>query len=85
MQRVLVRVGEAYGAIKSVTWRDFELGRKTEIDAVTGEIVRRGEANGVAAPLSPAAFAALKQIEAGMRSPGAGNLEEIGQLVSLSS
>ena len=50
MHRVLVRVGEAYGAIKSVTWRDFELGRKTEIDAVTGEIVRRGEINGVDDP-----------------------------------
>ena len=40
MDRALIRVGEAFGAIKSVTWRDFELGRKTEIDAVTGEIVR---------------------------------------------
>ncbi len=82
MHRVLVRVGEAYGAIKSVTWRDFELGRKTEIDAVTGEIVRRGEVNGVETPLSAAVFAVLKQIEAGERSPGAENLEEIGQLVS---
>ena len=39
MERALIRVGEAFGAIKSVTWRDFEIGRKTEIDAVTGEIV----------------------------------------------
>jgi 2-dehydropantoate 2-reductase len=80
MHRVLVRVGEAYGAIKSVTWRDFELGRKTEIDAVTGEIVRRGELSGVETPFSSAVYAALKEIEAGDRIPAAANLEEIEKL-----
>lgn len=75
MQRVLVRVGEAYGAIKSVTWRDFELGRPTEIDAVTGEIVRRGERNGVPTPLSAAVYGMLREIEAGARSPDSSNLD----------
>ncbi len=75
MERVLVRVGEAYGAIKSVTWRDFELGRPTEIDAVTGEIVRRGELHGIATPLSAAVYSALKEIEAGELSSASENLD----------
>lgn len=75
MQRVLVRVGEAYGAIKSVTWRDFELGRPTEIDAVTGEIVRRGVRNGVPTPLSEAVYEMLREIESGDRAPEAANLD----------
>ncbi len=85
MHRVLVRVGEAYGAIKSVTWRDFELGRKTEIDAVTGEIVRRGEVNGVDTPLSSAVYAALKEIEGGVRAPANENLDEIASLLQVSA
>lgn len=75
MDRALVRVAEAYGAIRSVTWRDFELGRKTEIDAVTGEIVARGERGGVPVPLSSRVFEMLREIEAGTREPAAENLE----------
>jgi 2-dehydropantoate 2-reductase len=75
MDRVLIRVGEAYGPIKSVTWRDFELGRATEIDAVTGEIVRRGRTRGVPVPLSERVYAMLREIEAGDRAPDAANLE----------
>jgi 2-dehydropantoate 2-reductase len=77
MDRVLIRVGEAFGAIKSVTWRDFELGRKTEIDAVTGEIVRRGARKGVPTPLSCAVYDVLREIEAGDRSPDASNLDSL--------
>jgi 2-dehydropantoate 2-reductase len=75
MDRVLIRVGEAFGAIKSVTWRDFELGRKTEVDAVTGEIVARGERNRVPTPLSAAVLRMLREIEAGERAPHATNLD----------
>lgn len=75
MDRALIRVGEAFGAIKSVTWRDFELGRTTEIDAVTGEIVARGERRGVPVPLSRSVYDILRQIEAGVRKPDAANLE----------
>jgi 2-dehydropantoate 2-reductase len=74
MDRVLIRVGEAYGAIKSVTWRDIELGRPTEIDAVTGEIVRRGSVHAVATPLNSAVHSMLREIEAGTRAPGADNI-----------
>ncbi|MGH2758535.1 MAG: ketopantoate reductase family protein [Actinomycetota bacterium] len=75
MDRVLIRVGEAYGAIKSVTWRDIELGRPTEIDAVTGEIVRRGQVNGTATPLSSSVYQMLKEIESGQRDPGSANFD----------
>jgi 2-dehydropantoate 2-reductase len=75
MDRVLIRVGEAFGAIKSVTWRDFELRRKTEIDAVTGEIVARGVRHGVRTPLSAAVLRMLREIEAGERTPDAANLD----------
>jgi 2-dehydropantoate 2-reductase len=77
MDRVLIRVGEAFGAIKSVTWRDIELGRPTEIDAVTGEIVRRGKAHGVQTPLSTAVYARLREIETGTRRPDHANIEEL--------
>lgn len=77
MDRVLGRVGEVYGAIKSVTWRDIELGRPTEIDAVTGEIVRRGERTGTPTPLSTAVYTMLREIEEGRRRPDPSNLEAI--------
>jgi 2-dehydropantoate 2-reductase len=77
MDRVLARFGETRGAIKSVTLRDFEIGRPTEIDAVTGEIVRRGERNGVPTPLSASVYAMLRGIEAGTRSPAMANLETL--------
>lgn len=81
MERVLVRVGEAFGAIRSVTWRDFELGRATEIDAVTGEIVRRGERHGVPVPLSERVYGLLREIEAGERRPDVENFDEVSRLV----
>lgn len=77
MERVLVRLRDRFGPIKSVTWRDFELGRSTEIDAVTGEIVRRGAAAGVATPVGSAIYAMLKEIEGGNRSPVASNLDDL--------
>jgi 2-dehydropantoate 2-reductase len=77
MDRALGRIGEVYGAIKSVTWRDIELGRPTEIDAVTGEIVRRGESTGTPTPLSSAVYDMLREIEAGRRRPDPANLEAL--------
>lgn len=78
MERILLRVAETFGAIKSVTWRDFELGRPTEIDAVTGEIVGRGEAHRVPTPLSSMVYAMLREIEAGSRRPDRSNLDALG-------
>jgi len=70
---------KTFGAIKSVTWRDFEIGRPTEIDAVTGEIVRRGDASGTPTPLSAAVYEILREIEAGRRPPDPANLTAVAQ------
>jgi len=75
-----VAVGPHFARIKSVTWRDFELGRPSEIDAVTGEIVRRGRLRGVATPLNAAAFGMLKEIEAKVRPISRKNLELLATL-----
>ncbi len=75
----LKHFAKTFGAIKSVTWRDFELGRPTEIDAVTGEIVRRGAALGVPTPLSAAVYATLKRIESGDAQPDPANLDLVAQ------
>ena len=80
MTRALVAVGPHFARIKSVTWRDFELGRPSEIDAVTGEIVRRGRLRGVATPLNAAAFGMLKEIEAKVRPISRKNLELLATL-----
>lgn len=77
MQDVLARFGHRFGAIRSVTLRDFELGRPTEIDAVTGEIVRRGDAVDVPTPLNDAVYAMLREIEAGERAPEPSNLASL--------
>lgn len=81
MDRVLSRVGEAYGAIRSVTWRDIELRRPTEIDAVTGEIVRRGESNGTPTPLNSTVYAMLREIEDGQRRPSPNNLDRVAAVL----
>ncbi|OGO52084.1 MAG: hypothetical protein A2148_09605 [Chloroflexi bacterium RBG_16_68_14] len=79
--RILDRFGATFEAVKSVTWRDFELGRPTEVDFVTGEIVRRGEAAGVSVPLNATAYRMLKEIERGERSIGVENLAALASLV----
>jgi 2-dehydropantoate 2-reductase len=75
IEDALRRFGERFGAIRSVTLRDFELGRPTEVDAVTGEIVRRGERLGVPTPLSAGVYSRLKAIEAGRSTPGPDHLD----------
>jgi len=73
----LALVGRHFARVKSVTWRALELGRRTEIASVTGEIVRRGGALGVATPLNAAAYGMLKEIEAGRRRIERGNLDAL--------
>lgn len=74
---ILEAVAPRIGAVKSVTWRDLEVGRPTEVDAVTGEIVRRARAHGVETPVSAAALELLRALEAGERRPAPANLEEL--------
>ena len=77
LTRAFAIVGQVFGQVKSVTWRDFELGRPTEIEAVTGEIVRRAEHRGVPAPLDAAAYRMLREIAAGTRRIERRNLEAL--------
>ena len=81
LERALAAVGRHFAQVKSVTWRDLELGRPTELAAVTGESVRRGERHGVPTPLNAAAYRMLCEIEAGSRSIGRENLERLAAIV----
>jgi len=85
LARALGLVGEHFARVKSVTWRDLELGRRTEIAAVTGEIVRRGVAHGVATPLNRTAYGMLREIEAGGRRIERSNLDALRQDLSASA
>jgi 2-dehydropantoate 2-reductase len=85
LARALGLVGEHFARVKSVTWRDLELGRRTEIAAVTGEIVRRGVAHGVATPLNGTAYGMLREIEAGRRRIERSNLDALRQDLSASA
>ncbi len=81
LTRAFAIVGQVFGQVKSVTWRDFELGRPTEIDAVTGEIVRRGARHGVPTPLDTLAYQMLRDIAAGTRAIDRRNLAALTALV----
>ena len=51
--------------------------RKTEIDYVTGEIVRGGERHGVATPLNRLQLRMFEEIEDGRRAMSWDNLEAL--------
>ncbi len=40
--------------------QDMEAGRETEIEAITGEVIRRGKAHGVAVPISEVVYEMIK-------------------------
>ncbi|MHB8585698.1 MAG: ketopantoate reductase family protein [Thermoplasmatota archaeon] len=61
------RVAELTAKNKSSMLQDVERGRRTEIDALSGEIVRRGEERGVAAPVNATLWGLVKGIEASTR------------------
>jgi len=48
---------------------DLDRGRPTEIDAILGEVVRRGTALGVPVPATQAALGAMVERLAARRSP----------------
>ena len=49
------------GSVNSASMRqDLEAGRRTEADAIVGDMIRRGEGYGVATPLLRAAYCALQ-------------------------
>ena len=72
--------GQAEGNTKIRTgyWRDIVVRkRKTEIDYITGEIVRCGERHGIPTPLNRLQLKMFEEIESGRRSMQWQNLEEL--------
>ncbi|MEQ9364173.1 MAG: 2-dehydropantoate 2-reductase [Leptospirales bacterium] len=56
---------------RSSMWEDLDRGRKTEIDYITGEIVRLADEHGLQAPIARATLGLIKAAEAaGRGSPG---------------
>ena len=72
--------GQATGNTKVRTgyWRDIVVRkRKTEIEHITGEIVRCGERRGVPTPLNRLQWSMFEEIESGMRPMQWSNLDEL--------
>lgn len=72
--------GQAEGNTKVRTgyWRDIVVRkRRTEIDYVTGEIVRRGERLGVPTPINRLQWQMFDEIENGQRAMSWDNLEQL--------
>jgi 2-dehydropantoate 2-reductase len=63
--------------IKPPLLRDLEAGKKTEVDFLSGYIVRHARARGESAPVHSAFFSLIKEMEAGKRSPGEGSFKEL--------
>lgn len=76
--------GAAVNNIKVRTgyWRDIVVRkRKTEIDYITGEIVRRGERLGIPTPVNRLQLQMFEEIEAGRRPMRWENLQELMAVV----
>jgi len=59
---------EKIGAVYASTAQDLERGKRTEIDALNGFVVRRGSELGVATPVNQTLLALVKLREASIRS-----------------
>ena len=72
------------GRVKTHTgiWRDLKVRRrKTEVPALTGDVVARGEERGLALPLCARMVAMIVEIEAGQRAQSQANLDELHALL----
>ncbi|HTT16659.1 MAG TPA: 2-dehydropantoate 2-reductase [Thermoplasmata archaeon] len=65
----LERIVQATAENRSSMLEDLDRGRPTEIDAILGEVVRRGTALGVPVPATQAALGAMVERLAARRSP----------------
>jgi 2-dehydropantoate 2-reductase len=68
--------------VRTGYWRDIVVRkRKTEIFALTGEIVRRGERLGIPIPVNRRQLELFEEIEAGRRPMGWANLDDLLEMV----
>jgi 2-dehydropantoate 2-reductase len=79
LEAVLDAAAPAVAHVKSVTLRDFERGRPPEVEAVTGELLRRARRHGIDAPANQATYDMLAEIGAGSRTPSPDNLAELAR------
>ena len=64
--------------VRTGYWRDIVVRkRKTEIDYVTGEIVRRGALHGIPTPLNALQLRMFEEIESGRRAMSWENLDQL--------
>jgi ketopantoate reductase len=78
--------GQAKGNTKVRTgyWRDIVVRkRRTEIDYITGEIVRCGERHGIPTPLNRLQWRMFEEIESGRRPMQWRNLDELRAAVDM--
>lgn len=65
------------GDVRGSMPTDIERGRKTEIESFSGFVSQEGRRLGIPTPLNNAVYEMVREIEAGTRSPGPHNLEEL--------
>jgi 2-dehydropantoate 2-reductase len=76
-ERVRVMIMNAPPTMKASMARDFERGKKTELEALTGALVRMADAQGIQAPLARMAYAILK-LRQQFDSDPAGTSSDVG-------
>ncbi len=72
----LARVIEATSANRSSMWQDLERGRPTEVEAISGEVLRRGLARGLTLPATQQAVEAVRRAASERLRSGTGGGRE---------
>jgi 2-dehydropantoate 2-reductase len=62
--------------------RDIEAGRRTEIDCLSGWIVQKARARGMAVPVHGSILTLVREVEAGRLRPGEAALRELQRRIS---
>lgn len=79
---LLLAVGARYRRLRSSMLAAIERGRTPAVDFLNGEVVDRGRARGVPAPVNAAARDLVHAIARGERRPGLDTLRELAMLTS---
>ncbi|MEW6552723.1 MAG: ketopantoate reductase C-terminal domain-containing protein [Actinomycetota bacterium] len=74
--------GAVWAGLRPPMLRDIEAGRKTEIDCLSGWIVQKARAKGVAVPTHSSILTLVREVEAGRHRPGEAALKELQRRVS---
>lgn len=73
---IMRAVGNNYKDLVSSSYQSYLRGRPTEIDFLNGYIAENARKHNIPAPVNDKVIKQVKEIEAGARKPGIGNLEE---------